>query len=144
MITSTAPGSSNALASFEYRDKGSVLKNPVSLYRRFATAFRGVLEVSRQETSLQIQWVMAGCVVAAGCFVRLSSFEWAIVVVCIGAVLSAEIMNSAIEETVDLLSPDLQERARKAKDFAAGSVLVIALASAIVGLLVFGQHLWDL
>ncbi|WP_197441722.1 diacylglycerol kinase family protein [Thalassoglobus polymorphus] len=120
------------------------MKNSVSLYRRFATAIRGVLEVSRQETSLQIQWVMAGCVVVAGCVVRLSYFEWAIIVVCIGAVLSAEIMNSAIEETVDLLSPEKQEGARKAKDFAAGSVFVIAISSAVVGLFVFGQHLWDL
>lgn len=63
--------------------------------------------------------------------------EWAAVVIVIGAVLSAEAVNSAIESLADLVSPEYNETIKKTKDLAAGAVLIMAIAAAIVGIIIF-------
>lgn len=63
--------------------------------------------------------------------------EWATVVIVIGAVLSAEAVNSAIESLADLVSPEYNEAIKKTKDLAAGAVLIMAIAAAIVGFIIF-------
>ena len=71
----------------------------------------------------------------------LTSVEWACVILSMGLVLAAEIMNTAIEALVNLLEPQVREEARQAKDFAAGSVLVTSLTAALVGAVVLGKAL---
>lgn len=67
----------------------------------------------------------------------LSTFEWIAVILCIGAVLAAEGVNSAIEALCDKVSPEYDEAIKHTKDLAAGAVLILAVMSVIVGLLIF-------
>ena len=70
-------------------------------------------------------------------FFGLSSMEWIVICLCIGLVLSAEAVNSAIEALADRVSPAYDEAIKRTKDLAAGAVLLLAIASAVVGLIIF-------
>ena len=86
-------------------------------------------------------WIGA-IVIGFGFWYSLSLLEWLWVSFAIGLVIFSELMNTAIEQTVDLvvgLSPD--PLARRIKDLAAGCVFVAALLAVVVGLLTFGPHL---
>ncbi|GAA4018912.1 diacylglycerol kinase [Hymenobacter fastidiosus] len=107
----------------------------------FGHAFRGVAAALRSEVHLRFH---AGATVAAvglGFYLRISRLEWALVALAIGAVWSAELLNTALEALTDLVSPEYHPLAGRAKDVAAGAVLVVALAALVVGLLVFGPPL---
>lgn len=107
-------------------------------------AVRGVCEATIAERNLRIQLIVAILVISLGAALGLTSVEWACIILTIGAVLAAEIMNTAIEAMVNLLEPKIREEARQAKDFAAGSVLVISLTAAFVGLIILGKALMRL
>ena len=68
--------------------------------------------------------------------------EWCALVLAMAMVLTAETLNTAIEAIADLVSPGFHPLAGRAKDVAAGAVLIAALGSVAIGLLVFGPHLW--
>jgi diacylglycerol kinase len=72
----------------------------------------------------------------------LPARDWAIVVLTIAMVFTAEFINTAIEAVVDLASPVNHPLAKVGKDVGAGAVLVAALAAALVGLLILGPPLW--
>ena len=79
-------------------------------------------------------------VAAAGVLARISLPEWALIVLALVCVWATEALNTSLEFMVDLVSPDVHPLAAKAKDVAAGAVLVAAFGSLIVGALVFGPH----
>ncbi len=68
--------------------------------------------------------------------------EWVAIILCIGMVLATELINTAIERLVDLISPDRNPIAGQIKDIAAGAVLICAIAAAIVGLIIFIPYLF--
>jgi len=80
-------------------------------------------------------------VVVAGFVLKLERWEWTAVIVAIMAVLSAEATNTAIELLCDVASPEIHPTIGKCKDAAAAGVLICAIASAAIGLVVFGPHL---
>jgi len=80
-------------------------------------------------------------VLAAGWFFGITRIEWCAVVAAIGLVVTAEGVNTAIEAVVDLASPEQHPLAGRAKDVAAGAVLLAAVTAAVIGLLVFGPRL---
>lgn len=80
---------------------------------------------------------MTFLVVIAAFYFQLSAVEWCIILFCIGSVISAELLNTSLEVTVDIASPKIQEKAGLAKDIAAAAVLLAALFSAIIGLIIF-------
>lgn len=85
-----------------------------------------------------------GCaliVLVAGCVVHLAAWEWCVCLLCIALVCALECMNTALEACVDLAAPHYHKLARIAKDAAAGSVLVAAIVSLIIGLLIFIPHI---
>ena len=75
--------------------------------------------------------------VIAGVLLGLSRMEWVAVVIVIGAVLAAEAVNSALEAIADFVSPEYSEAIKRIKDLAAGAVLLMAIAAAIVGGIIF-------
>ena len=92
-------------------------------------------------------WIHSAAAVTAvtlGLWLGLSALEWVAVAMCIGAVLAAEAFNSAIEALSDRVSPGYDEAVRRTKDFAAGGVLLTAMAAFVVGLSVFVPKLIDL
>ena len=108
--------------------------------RSFGHAFRGLKVLLQTQHNARIHALATVLVVAAGALLRLSPAEWALIVLAIVCVWATEALNTAIEFLVDLASPELHPLAAKAKDVAAGAVLVAAIGSVIVGVLVFGPH----
>jgi diacylglycerol kinase (ATP) len=108
--------------------------------RSFVYAFRGIAVAMRQR-NLRIQTSIALVVVAGGFYFDISRLEWLFVIVCIALVMGLEMMNSAVEALVDLVSPEYKRLAGKVKDIAAGAVLLAAVIAAIVGLVVFVPYL---
>ena len=108
-----------------------------SRIKSFGYAGRGIKAVLTSEINMKIHLVMALLVIICGIFFKISINEWLICLLCFGMVMSAEIMNTAIETVVDLVSPGKNKLAGKAKDAAAGAVLVAAIFAAIAGLIIF-------
>jgi diacylglycerol kinase (ATP) len=107
----------------------------------FRHAFRGLNFVFRSEANAKIHIVVTLAVVSAGLYFDLSINEWCSVSLAIGLVLVAELVNTAIEQLVDIVSPEYNESAGRLKDIAAGATLAAALAAAVVGILIFGPHI---
>jgi diacylglycerol kinase (ATP) len=105
-----------------------------SLLRAFACAGTGLADAAARERNLRIHLALG---VVAGCATALLPFspaERAVVLACMGAVVGAETVNAALEAVVDAVFPGEDERARFAKDAAAGAVLALAAASVLVAL----------
>lgn len=90
-----------------------------------------------REQNMRIHIISAIIVIIASILTGLTINEWLIIILVITLVIGAEMINTAIESVVNLASPEIHPLAKQAKDVAAGAVLVIALASVIIGLLIF-------
>lgn len=110
------------------------------LCRSFGWAWRGVGVLLRTQANARIHAVATVCTVGAGFVFGITRGEWCAVVGVIGLVFTAEGLNTAIEAVVDLASPERHPLAEKAKDVAAGAVLISASTAVVIGLLVFGPH----
>lgn len=86
---------------------------------------------------MRIHFISALIVIIAALLTGLTLGEWLIIIMAITLVIGTEMINTAIETLVDLASPDIHPLAKQAKDVAAGAVLVFAIASVIIGLLIF-------
>jgi diacylglycerol kinase len=113
-----------------------------TLLNAFRVAFIGFGYALRTQRNLQIHLAIGAIVGCAGFAFGLSPVEWCLIVLCIGLTWTAELLNTSVEVLVDLLSPEYHERARVAKDVAAAAVLCSSIASAVVGLIVFGPKLF--
>ncbi len=104
--------------------------------KSFGFAFAGI-GVALQQTNFKIQISAAIIAVILGFVLDISLFEWIVVISLSGIVLTAEIINTSIEEIVNFISPEKNNKAKIIKDLAAGAVLVVALTAFIVGLIIF-------
>lgn len=105
--------------------------------KSFVYAFAGIASAVCGERNMRIHLVAAFAAVSLGTWLGLSACEWVAVVICCALVMSLECLNTAIEAAVDLASPEIHPLAKKAKDCAAGAVLIAAIGSAIVGCIIF-------
>lgn len=112
--------------------------------RSFVYAFRGIKMLLRNEHNAWIHTAAALTAVTLGLWLGLSAMEWVAVALCIGAVLAAEAFNSAIEALADRVSPGYDESIGRAKDLAAGGVLLTAIGAFIVGLIIYLPKLINL
>lgn len=112
--------------------------------RSFTYAFAGWWHVIRTQKNAWIHAVASISVIALALFLDLSATQWAILILTIAAVWSAEFLNTAIEAVVDLASPEIHPLAKIGKDVGAAAVLIAALASVIIGLLILGPPLWKI
>ena len=103
----------------------------------FKYAFNGIKILIREEHNALIHIFIAICVLVAGLVFEISSSEWIAVTLCIGMVIALEMINSAIENLADFVSPEKHDKIKKVKDLAAGAVLLGAVVAIIVGLVVF-------
>jgi diacylglycerol kinase len=113
----------------------------VSLLRSFGFALEGVSYLIRTQRSAQIEIAIGAVVLALAAWLRIAALEWAILVLAMALVLALEALNTAIELTVTLASPERHPLAKAAKDVSAAMVLIAALASIIVGLVILGPRL---
>ena len=111
------------------------------LIRSFGYAFAGFGHGLRTQANLRIHVAFTLGVIVAGLWLQISTIEWAILVVTIMIVMSAELFNTAIEAAVDRVGDEPHPLSKIAKDTGAGAVLVGAIGAVIVGLLIFGPRL---
>lgn len=105
--------------------------------KSFSYAFAGLKVLFREEHNSWIHAVAAVLAVAMGFLFRISPMEWIAVVIVIGMVFAAEIINSSIERTADFVKAERDDRKRDIKDLGAAAVLVCAIAAAVVGIIIF-------
>jgi diacylglycerol kinase (ATP) len=108
--------------------------------RSFGHAIAGIIRMVRCQHNAWIHLVATAMVIAAGFFFHLSPPEWCWIVLAVSIVWTAEALNTAFEFLADAASPNFHPVVRDAKDVAAGAVLITALASSVIGAIIFWPH----
>lgn len=108
--------------------------------RSFVYALRGVRTLIFSQPNARIHALATLLAVGVGLAADLGRLEWALVILAIVGVWGAEALNTALELLCDVASPDFHPLVEKAKDIAAGAVLMAALGAAVLGVLVFGPY----
>ncbi len=111
--------------------------------RSFGYAFAGWWYVLRTQRNAWIHGLATVAVALLAAWLRLERRDWAILILTIGAVWTAEFLNTALESVIDLASPQRHPLAKAGKDVGAAAVLIAALCAVLVGLLVLGPPLWQ-
>lgn len=112
-----------------------------NLFNSFKCAFNGIKNVFINERNFKIHTLAMILVIIFGFIFKLSLTEWIICLICFALVMGFEMINTAIEKTVDLAEPNFNETARIAKDASAGAVLLVSILSAIIGIIIFAPKI---
>jgi diacylglycerol kinase len=107
------------------------------LFRSFGFAFKGIKYAFDTQPNFRIHLVAGAIAVALGFVLQISTAEWLWVILSIAAVLSAELLNTAIETLTDLVSPTYNIKAGHVKDVSAGAVVVVAVFALLAGIIIF-------
>lgn len=118
--------------------------NPQRLIRSFGYAFRGLEHAYRYDQNLRIHFLIAAIVIILSILFEINPFEMGILGIMILLVMVTEMINTAIERMVDLITKEHREDAKIAKDVAAGMVFLTAAGSLVVGVLIFLPHVLKL
>ncbi|MCZ0939185.1 MAG: diacylglycerol kinase family protein [Caldilineaceae bacterium] len=114
---------------------------PHSIWRSMGFAFEGLRYAFRNQRSLRIETIIAGYIVVIGFALGISRLEWVIVIISIFFIIGLELVNTAIEAVVDLVSPEYHPLAKVAKDVASAAVLTSGVGGLIAGLVIFGAYI---
>jgi len=115
-----------------------------ALTKSFKYAINGIFIALRICRNLKIHYLFSVLAIAAGFYFELDRIEFSLVLLAITLVITLEMMNTAIERVVDLLTEKYHMLALIAKDVAAGAVLLASIIAFVVGALIFGPHLLEL
>lgn len=113
------------------------MKKNKKIINSFRYATNGIILAFKEERNLKIHVLIMVLVILAGIYFRISVQEWIICIILFGLVISLELINTAIETTVDIAMPEINEKAKIAKDISAGAVLITAIISVIIGFIIF-------
>ncbi len=108
-----------------------------NIINSFKYAFAGIKSAFRTERNLKIHITIVLITTIMGVILKLKSWEWIVCISWFAIVIGGELFNTAIEITVNLAMPKIDNDAKRAKDISAGGVLVFAIGSAIIGLIIF-------
>ncbi|WP_078432374.1 diacylglycerol kinase family protein [Metabacillus halosaccharovorans] len=114
----------------------------VRFYKSFQYAWNGIVSTFKSERNFQIHVAISIIMFITGMVLRFSIIEWMIVLFLIGGMLALELINTAIERVVDMITSEKHPLAKAAKDAAAGAVLVYAILSFIIGIILITNHLF--
>jgi len=112
-----------------------------SFFKSFTYAIRGIWSSIADQRNLKVQIVIAMIAIGAGFYFDIATIEWCIILICIGLVIGLEMINSAIESVVDLVTLERKPLAGKIKDIAAGAVLISSIISVIIGVIIFRKYM---
>lgn len=112
------------------------LKNK-NFIEAFKNATAGVFYSIKTQKNIKIQLLIAIVVIFLGFIFKLNIIEWLFIIFSIMFVIATEVMNTAIETTVNMYTSDYNELAKIAKDVAAGAVLIASINSVIIGCIIF-------
>lgn len=110
-------------------------------FRSFIYALHGIWSGIADQRNLKFQIGVAVIVVGAGFYLSITPIEWCVILLCIALVIGLELVNTALENLVDLVTLERNPLAGKIKDIAAGAVLVVSVMSLIIGLIIFRKYL---
>jgi diacylglycerol kinase (ATP) len=113
-----------------------------SFRKSFLFAIQGFRTAVRTERNIKVMIAGGIAAIVAGLIVGLDAVSWAVVLVCCGVVISAELLNTAVETVVDLVSPEFHPLAGRAKDIAAAAVWILSMLVAVVGIIVFANAIF--
>lgn len=131
--------------SFIRRRKGEVdMKRKHRFYGGFQYAFAGIKSGIQREQNMKMHCLMTILVIVAGVFFKLSVIEWCICILLCGLIMALELVNTAIEAVVDLVTEEQKPLAKLAKDTAAGAVFLLAISAAVIGGIIFFSKIWVL
>lgn len=116
-------------------------ENHPTFKRSFLFALQGFRFAIQSERNIKVMLGGASFAIVMGIIVGIDLVSWAIVLLCCGVVIAAELLNTAIETVVDLVSPEYHPLAGRAKDISAGAVWALCFVVACVGIVVFGRAL---
>lgn len=108
----------------------------------FKYAFRGIRVMMANEPNARVHAAVTAVVVGAGIYFELGVGAWCWIVLSIVSVWTAEAINTAFEALADVASPNFHPMVEIAKDVAAAAVLITSVGAAVIGLLVFGPHMF--
>ncbi|WP_039767684.1 MULTISPECIES: diacylglycerol kinase [unclassified Caldicellulosiruptor] len=113
------------------------MKRKRTLLESFDNAINGIIIAFKSQRNMKIHFLIAFLVLFFTIVFKLNKIETVIILICIGFVITAELINTAIENTIDLMAKDFEPKAKIAKDVAAGAVLVTALLALTIGYFLF-------
>ncbi|MCI8700353.1 MAG: diacylglycerol kinase family protein [Clostridia bacterium] len=116
-------------------------KKSKKLINSFKYAICGIVTGFKEEQNMKIHALAVVIVIILGIALNISKIEWIICLISFGIVISAELLNTAIETVVDIAMPHINEKAKIAKDVSAGAVLIQAIISAIIGINIFAPKI---
>ncbi|CAH1000454.1 Undecaprenol kinase [Neolewinella maritima] len=119
-----------------------LLKYSRGRFAAFGYAFRGAYDLLRNHAPSRIHLAALVAMIAIAWGLDFPLWKWVAVLICAGMVLAAEALNTAVEYVVDLVSPEYNILAGKAKDVAAGAVLFTAVSSGLIALMLVYDALW--
>lgn len=111
--------------------------------KKFAVAISGVVWSARTQHSFRVHLPIAVAAIGVAAWLRIETWRWVAIVFAITIVLSAELINTSIEQLVRVLHPQHDEGIKRALDAAAGAVLLVAIGAVIAGLITLGLPLWN-
>jgi diacylglycerol kinase len=114
----------------------------MKIIKSFGHAFRGLWVAVREERHVQIHLVALLVVACAGGYFEISISEWVTLILTASLVISLELINTALENLTDLVSPHHHALAGKVKDIAASAVLVASGAAVVIGCLIFSKYIF--
>jgi diacylglycerol kinase len=119
--------------------------DPIAVERswahRFRDAFRGIKAGVRGQSSFFVHFFVATTVIATATVLRMDTYEWCLLLLCIAGVTTAEMFNSAIESMAKAITGESDPHVGDSLDIASGAVLVASIGAAIIGTIVFVHHL---
>ena len=110
-------------------------------FESFKYALKGMRSSIDEQRNLKVQSVVAIITIGAGFYFRITAIEWCVILLVIGFVMGLEMVNSAVESLVDLVTKERKPLAGKAKDVAAGAVLFASIIAVVIGVLIFRKYL---
>ncbi|MBR2759691.1 MAG: diacylglycerol kinase family protein [Solobacterium sp.] len=108
--------------------------------KKFQPAFDGILS-ALQHRSVRIQFYLGALAILAGAVLKLTYPEWIAFILCIGMVITAELLNTCVEMICNLISSSYDQRIKTIKDIAAGAVLAASVSSLIAAVIILFHHL---
>lgn len=114
-----------------------VVEKSKKLINSFKYAIQGILSSFKTERNMKIHIFVMILVIIAGILLKINKYEWIACILCFAVVISGELFNTAIEMVVDMVMPYKNDKAKIAKDIAAGAVLTLAIGAAAIGAIIY-------
>ncbi|ETI67003.1 diacylglycerol kinase family protein [Neobacillus vireti] len=119
-------------------------RNPISFISSLSYAISGVKIALRAERNMRIHFISSIFVLIGSFYFSITKIEWLFILFAISGMFALELVNTAIERVVDLMTEEYHPLAKQAKDLAAGAVLVYAVLSVAIGMIIFFPYILNL